>query len=189
MLIISHGWTLAAAQTGKAETIRICDESGCSDRPRNSASFEPQSDVDPETEKRMEALEQAAKTDPRASYDLALRYFRGDGVRRSSYKALQWMREAGDRGDLNAQKALGRLYLSGLEEMGSDPQEAEKWLMIAASRGDRESKRLLEEAKAAKKANTEYRRWLDLRRAELAGWWYHGWGYRAYWRGDRWWYY
>ncbi|HHT8990295.1 TPA: tetratricopeptide repeat protein, partial [Burkholderia cenocepacia] len=90
-----------------------------------------------------------AKTQPKAAYDLGLRYFRGDGVRQDSYQALKWMREAAERGDLNAQKALGSFYLFGLEEMGSDAREAEKWLSIAAGRGDKESKKLLDLARQA----------------------------------------
>ncbi|MCK5437659.1 MAG: sel1 repeat family protein, partial [Desulfobulbaceae bacterium] len=93
-------------------------------------------DADPEG--RIPALEALAQQDPRAAYDLGLRFFRGDGVRQDSYQAIQWMRNAAERGDIDAQKALGRLYLTGLEEMGSDPQEAEKWLRIAAGRGDKE---------------------------------------------------
>jgi len=80
------------------------------------------------------ALEELAAHDPRAPYDLALRFFRGDGVRQDSCRSIKWMRDAAERGELNAQKALGRLYLTGLGEMGSDPGEAEKWLSITASR-------------------------------------------------------
>jgi len=56
------------------------------------------------------------------------------------------MRDAAERGDLGAQKAVGRLYPTGLEEMGSDPREAEKSLSIAAGRGDTEAATLLVEA-------------------------------------------
>jgi hypothetical protein len=35
------------------------------------------------------------------------------------------MRKAGERGNLQAQKAFGGFYLFGLEEVGSDPQGAE----------------------------------------------------------------
>jgi hypothetical protein len=80
------------------------------------------------------ALEKMAENNPRAAYDLGLRYFRGDGVPRDSYKALTWMRAAADRGELRAQKALGVFYLTGLEEMGPDPREAQTWLSLAASR-------------------------------------------------------
>lgn len=177
--------------TTDKDLIRICDDKGCSDRPRNIASFKPESDTDTdtETERRMAVLQTIAHKDPRAAYDLGLRYFRGDGVRRDSYQALQWMRDAAERGDLQAQKAVGRLYLSGLEEMGIDLQEAEKWLMIAAGRGDKESEALLTQAREKKKNEIEYQRWLELRRVELLSYWYRNWTYRAYWDRGVWVYY
>jgi hypothetical protein len=57
-----------------------------------------------------------------------MRLLRGDGVERNSYQAIEWMRKAGDGGHLPAQVALGRMYLTGVEEMGADPAEAEAWL-------------------------------------------------------------
>jgi len=92
-------------------------------------------------------LKSLAANDPRASYDLSLRYLRGDGVRQDSYEALKWMRDAAERGDREAQKEIGKLYMTGLEEMGSDFREAQKWLTIAASKGDNEAKALLQEVK------------------------------------------
>jgi uncharacterized protein len=167
-------------------TVRICDGSGCSDRPIDTATFKPETNTDPETERRMAQLTDLAQKHPAAAYDLGLRLMRGDGVRRSSYEALKWMRDAADRGDLKAQTAVGRLYLSGLEEMGSDPQEAEKWLSIAAGRGDKDAAKLLVEATEAKKKEQEYQRWLKLRREELRAWWFGGWPYRYYWRAGYW---
>ena len=114
-------------------TVRICDSSGCSDRPRDSASFQPEA-TDPVAEQRLLQLTEVARDDPRAAYDLGLRYFRGDGVRQDSYQALKWMRDAGERGVVPAQLALGRFYLMGLEEMGPDPAEAETWLSMAAAK-------------------------------------------------------
>ncbi|MCU0841953.1 MAG: sel1 repeat family protein [Thiobacillaceae bacterium] len=167
-------------------TIRICDDSGCSDRPRNSATFKPGGEVDPEAERRLADLTDLAKKDPRAAYDLGLRYFRGDGVRQDSYQALQWMRDAAERGYLKAQTAVGRLYLMGLEEMGSDPAEAEKWLSIAAGRGDKEAKTLLAEATKAKKDEVTYQRWVNAQRAYWHGYWWNGYRYNWYWRGHGW---
>ena len=119
--------SLAFAQSEGEKTIRICDDSGCSDRPRSSSTFNPSAGADPQAERRAVQLIALAEKDPRAAYDLGLRFFRGDGVRQDSYQALQWMRDAAERGYLKAQTAVGRLYLMGLEEMGSDPAEAEKW--------------------------------------------------------------
>ena len=77
-LLLASGATFA--QSGE-KTVRICDDSGCSDRPRSSATFDPTRDDNPEETKRVAALEDLARKDPRAAYDLGLRFFRGDGVR------------------------------------------------------------------------------------------------------------
>lgn len=177
----------AMAQTS-GKTIRICDDKGCSDRPRDSATFDPTVDTNPEQTRRLAALTELARNDPRAAYDLGLRHYRGDGVEQNSHLAIQWMRDAAGRGDLRAQSALGRFYLAGLEEMGSDPVEAEKWLSMAADRGDKEAKKLLVEARTAKKNEIEYRKWLDLRRAQWRGYWVSGYVYRWYWQPTGWYY-
>ena len=161
-----------AAAPDQPAMVRICDDKGCSDRPRNSANFDATRDDNPEQTRRIASLTNLANKDPRAAYDLGLRYFRGDGVPQNSYQALQWMRSAGERGHPQAQLALGRFYLSGLQEMGSDPAEAERWLSLAAARGDGEATKLLAEASAAKMKNQdEYKAWVDLnRRAALDAW-------------------
>lgn len=172
---------LAASVTAFAsdKTIRICDDKGCSERPRSSATFDPTHDSNPEETRRVAALEEIARKDPRAAYDLGLRFFRGDGVKQDSYRALQWMREAGERGVLPAQAALGRFYLAGLQEMGPDPAEAERWLSMAADRGDAESAKLLPEARTAKQDEHAAYRWREAHRKTWYGWWTAGYPY--YW--------
>ena len=177
----------ATAQTPEP-TIRICDDTGCSDRPRSSATFDPARDDNPEETRRLAALEAVASNDPRAAYDLALRYFRGDGVRRDSYQALQWMREAGERGVPQAWLALGRLYLMGLEEMGSDPAEAERWLSLAAARGNKEAQKLLAEARSAKKSEQAMYQWRETNRKSWHGWWSTGYAYHWFWSPNGWYY-
>ena len=176
------------AQTSRPETIRVCDSTGCSNRPANSARFDTSkagSQSDPE-QQRLEKLEALAEKDPRAAYDLGLRYFRGDGVHQDSYKALQWMRDAAERGNLDAQKAIGRLYLTGLEEMGSDPREAQKWLSIAASRGDKEAAILLEEADQARVNEETYYRWSNRWRPIFYRNWYYNYPYQWQWYNNGW---
>ncbi len=177
----------ASTPAPPSNTVRLCDENGCEEVDKSTARFDPSSTVpDADPEGRIPALEALAKEDPRAAHDLSLRYFRGDGLRQNSYKALQWMRDAAERGDLGAQKAVGRLYLTGLEEMGSDPREAEKWLTIAAGRGDTEAATLLVEATAARKdedAAYELRtRW----RPVFYNSWYSNYRYYSRWRNGRW---
>lgn len=98
------------------------------------------------------------------------------------------MRDAGERGELRAQLAVGRFYLMGLEEMGSDPAEAEKWLSMAAGRGDREAGKLLAEAQSAKKSDRQYYEWRQANRNVWYGWWYSGSPYYSYWGPGGWYY-
>lgn len=164
------------------QTITVCDTNGCAERPKNYASFDPASAASTNDEsKKIAALEEIASHDPRAAYDLALRFFRGDGVRQDSYLSIKWMRDAAERGNFNAQKALGRLYLTGMQEMGSDPGEAQKWLSITASRGDKEAKKLLKEANAARLSEQEMYKWNNRWRSVFYNSWYSGYGYNWYW--------
>ncbi len=166
--------------------VRICDDKGCSDRPRDTATFDATKDDNPEETRRLAALSEIAAKDPRAAFDLGMRFLRGDGVRKDSFRALKWLREAGDRGDVRAQAALGRIYLTGLEEMGSDPGEAERWLVAAAKGGDKESEKLLPEARQAKKDEQARYRWREFHRQNGYGWWYATYPYYWGWRSGRW---
>lgn len=172
----------AVAQTATSSgTIRICDAAGCSERLRQSATFAPSRDESPEETRRLAALIDIASKDPRAAFDLGLRFFRGDGVRQNSYQALQWMRNAAERGGFQAQLAVGRFYLMGLEEMGSDPAEAEKWLSMAAGRGNPEAQKLLTEASTAKQTEQTLYQWRERHRTSWYGWWATGYVYYGYW--------
>lgn len=177
---------LAACAQTTSKTIRICDDSGCSQRARDSASFDPAADTDPQQAQRLKALSELARQDARAAYDLGLRYYRGDGVEQNSYQAIEWMRSAGERGHLPAQSALGRFYLAGLEEMGSDPAEAEKWLSLAAASGDKEAAQLLVQARQAKADEIAYRRWVDLHRVHWQAGWVSAYAYHWHWRSTGW---
>jgi uncharacterized protein len=179
---------LSVQAQAPATTVRICDNTGCSDRPSNSSTLDAQVNGDSAAEHRIAALEAFAAKDPRAAYDLGLRFFRGDGVRQDSYLALKWMRDAAERGELRAQLAVGRFYLMGLEEMGSDPAEAEKWLSMAAGRGNREAKNLLAKAQALKNDERGYYAWRQENRKVWYGWWYTGYTYYAYWGPNGWYY-
>jgi TPR repeat protein len=185
-VIITLLLTACAEEPPKPTTMRVCDDRGCADRPLGYTTYDPMSQA-PKDDGRMAALEQMAENDPKAAYDLALRLFRGDGVRQDSYKAIKWMRVAGEAGDFQAQKALGKLYLTGLGEMGSDPGEAEKWLNITASKGDRESETLLKEAQFARQNEQARYQVYDRWRRSI----YDSWaiGYRYYWNwGNNGWY-
>ncbi|MDG3065486.1 sel1 repeat family protein [Thauera mechernichensis] len=177
----------SCAQPPQRETVTICDGGGCREQGRDVVTQETRT-FNEADDGRAAALEAIAEQDPRAAYDLGLRYFRGDGVRQDSYKALTWMRSAAERGHLEAQKALGRFYLTGLEEMGPDPREAEKWLSITAGRGDTEARTLLAEASAARKSEEAEWKWRQRWRGVFYDYWYRRYTYLGYWR-DGYWYY
>ncbi len=160
-------------------TMTVCDEHGCTERPKNYATFDPSNTPEAVEDEKIKALEAMAGNDPRAAYDLGLRFFRGDGVKQNGYLGVKWMRKAAEAGDFGAQKALGRLYLTGLGEMGSDPGEAEKWLSITASKGDREASQLLKEAVAARQSEQAAYQFNEQWRKNT----YYSWavGYRYYW--------
>ena len=171
--------------------VRVCDDTGCSYRPKNAISTETVNDDTDREDPSIARLKQIAQTEPKAAHDLGLRYFRGDGVRQDSYQALDWMRKAAERGNLQAQKAIGAFYLYGLQEMGPDPQEAEKWLSMAAGRGDKESGKLLTQARAAKKAEQEDFKAREDRREERRaaiyyGYWNSGYRYYGTWNQSQW---
>ncbi|GGC00016.1 hypothetical protein GCM10007205_06680 [Oxalicibacterium flavum] len=185
-LLAAAALSACASPNQRSETVRICDEQGCSDRPRNSSTFVPEDSISPAEAEKIAKLTALAENDPRAAFDLGLRYFRGDGITKNSYEALNWMRHAAERGDVEAQLAVGRFYLMGLEEMGSDPAEAETWLSLAASRGNAEAAKLLKQAQQAKKDEIEYRRWVNAHRLYWYGYWANGYVYRGYWRDTAW---
>lgn len=185
LFVFLLGLTVLSAHAQDApQSIRICDESGCSERPRDTATFNPLADVDPAVARQHAELVALAGKDPRAAYDLGLRYFRGDGVQQDSHRALAWMRDAASRGYLSAQTALGRVYLGGLEEMGADPAEAEKWLLMASGRGDKEAAKLLIDAQKAKQSEVAYQRWKDSQREQSRNFWLGMYEYQWQWRDD-----
>ncbi len=168
------------------ETVRICNSDGCIDRPKDYVP--PDSIVNQKTLKdsKIEALEELAEKDPTAAYDLGLRYFRGEGVLQNSYQSIKWMRAAAERGNLKAQMALGRLYLTGLGEMGSDPGEAERWLMITSNRGDKEAKELLKAATKARMSK-QMRYQLENRwRSNFYNNWHYNYPYHWQWGVNQW---
>ena len=182
-----HAQAPQAEPAQKGGTVRICDDSGCSDRPKNAVSTETVDNGANQEGPDIIKLKEIAQTNPKAAYDLGLRYFRGDGVRQDSYQALVWMRKAAEQGNLQAQKALGAYYLFGLQEMGPDPQEAERWLSVAVSRGDKESEKLLAQAREAKVvAQKDFKEWQARRAARYWGYWRSGYRYYGIWNHYGW---
>ncbi|MEM6486815.1 MAG: sel1 repeat family protein [Pseudomonadota bacterium] len=138
---------LAGCETSggfQGETVRICDQQGCFDAPRGYSSFDPsQNAPDPDPNGILPGLLEAAAADPHEAFHLGRRFMLGDGIRQNPFQGLQYIRDAAERGDVPAQATLGRIYYYGYLELGSDWNEAERWLMIAARGGHRSSQRLL----------------------------------------------
>lgn len=176
----------ACASSPEQKTVRVCQDGGCFDAPRSASTFVAEPTSTPAQDRKLEALRVLAERDPRAAFDLGLRLYRGDGVARDPYQALTWMRSAAERGNTDAQLALGRFYLAGLAEMGSDPAEAETWLSLAAARGNAEAKRLLPQATAAKKSEADGYRVRERDKNQWHGLWGGGYAYKSYWRDSGW---
>ena len=172
------------SQVNRPSTVRVCTGNSCVDQDRNTQTFQG-TPSDPEAERRLAALEQLGEKSPQAAYDLGLRFLRGDGVERDSYQAIEWMRKAGNQGLPQAQLALGRLYLMGLEEMGSDPAEAESWLMLAAAQGIQEALPLLQQAQAAKQDEQAQYQAREIARKSW-GYWFTTAPYYWVWQGSAW---
>jgi TPR repeat protein len=81
--------------------------------------------------------------DADAECTLALRYEKGDGVKRDIHKALDLYRKAGMQGTVRAQRALGHLLESGSDGSPVDKAEAAKWYESAGVQGDTESQKAL----------------------------------------------
>jgi len=184
-VFVGFGLLVVACAGGSATrgTVMVCDPV-CSERPASQINQDIRNI--PEEDAKLAALKAEAEQNPLAAHDLALRYFRGDGVPLSPHKAITWMRAAAEKGDLGAQKALGSLYLTGLGEMGADPGEATIWLSIAAARGDQESKELLATAGAANRSRKDEFQWFQKHRYLIHHWWQSGYMYYGAWNG-RWW--
>ena len=105
---------------------------------------------------------------PEAQYNLGLLLYQGDGVQRDLYEALQWFRRGAEGGYLPAQRTVGRIYMTGLDTMGQDLDEARTWLSAAAARGDEKSRRWLAELDASAHAQEEQSRQLQAQEAQTA---------------------
>lgn len=165
---------------------RVCNSNGCSETNLHTGTPETKAGLTPQQQAQKDQLVALAEQEPSAAYDLALRYLRGDGVVQNDYEFVQWLRNAGKRGHENAQKALGRLYLVGLSEMGSDANEAVKWLTITASRGDKESQKLLPKARQMQKVQRANYRWQKYYQEYYHPYWYTNLRYNWYWYNNRW---
>lgn len=177
----------AAAAEQPATLHRICDDGGCA--MRAASPPEVRGEVAASTAPG-NAAPAPLQVSPKAAHELAWRYLRGDSVPRDSYQALKWLRHAAGQGHSGAQLDLGRIYLTGLEEMGADPGEAAGWLEMAARQGEREAVALLAQARQARQQEmAAWRAREDEREERYGNGWYGGWwpGFHAdggWWRPE-----
>ena len=95
-------------------------------------------------------LERSSSTKPAAisRYDggallsLAHKYYHGDGVEPNYEEAARLYRIAAERGNVEAQQALGFMYYVGLGVL-QDYAEAARWTSLAAEQGDASAQTLL----------------------------------------------
>jgi TPR repeat protein len=80
-----------------------------------------------------------------AQYNLALMYYRGDGVKQDIYKSAALLERAAKQGQKKAIANVGRIYMQLLQF-----DKAQYWLKINAQNGDEGAKLLLDEIDKAK---------------------------------------
>lgn len=82
-----------------------------------------------------------------ATFNLALCYENGEGVRQDRAKALEWYETAAEAGHARAQCCAGTLYENGGEgEVEIDPEKAVYWYEKAAEQGNDRAQALLASA-------------------------------------------
>jgi TPR repeat protein len=97
---------------------------------------EPTSVASEKPEQKLALLTKKAEAgDVSAQYDLALRYFRGDGVVQDYIKAGEWARKAAEQGNADAQALLGVMYSDGTGVAKSDVNAVE-WSRKSAEQGN-----------------------------------------------------
>ncbi len=79
-------------------------------------------------------MKEAESGDASAQYDLALHYFKGDGVTQSHTEAVKWFRKAAEQGNVYAQTWLGWCYRTR-NGITQDDLEAVNWYRKAAEQG------------------------------------------------------
>ena len=88
------------------------------------------------TEARLWARRAAEGGDPRGMHAFGMYLFDGVGGARNRPEALNWLLKAADRGLVDSQYNVARIYENGDEGIAPNPTEAFKWYLIAARTGD-----------------------------------------------------
>ena len=81
-------------------------------------------------------LQKRAKAgDSQAQYDLAAKYYQGDGVKKNHAEAFRWWLSAAKNGHAESQRIVGDLYISG-DGVKQNKAEGFKWIMRSAENGN-----------------------------------------------------
>jgi len=62
-----------------------------------------------------------------SALNLGQLYARGDGVKKSNRRALEWIRKSAEAGSKNAMQLLGQSYENGWLGLAPNLAEAKKW--------------------------------------------------------------
>ena len=90
-------------------------------------------------ESRRWARRAAEGGDPRGMHFYAMELYDGVGGERNRGEALTWLRRAAERGLVDSQYNVARLYENGDEGIARNATEALKWYTIAARGGDQQA--------------------------------------------------
>jgi localization factor PodJL len=87
-------------------------------------------------ESRLWARRAAEGDDPRGMHAFGMYLFDGVGGARNRPEALEWLRKAADRGLVDSQYNVARIYENGDEGIAPNPTQAYRWYLIASRAGD-----------------------------------------------------
>ncbi len=85
---------------------------------------------------RMWARRSAENGDPQGMHNYAMYLFEGVGGARNRPEALDWLKKAADRGLVDSQYNVARIYENGDEGIAPNPTQSYRWYLIAARSGD-----------------------------------------------------
>ncbi len=76
--------------------------------------------------------QQAVAGDANAQHELALHYYKGDGVRKDYDAAFAWFKKAADQEHAQSQHQMGHIYEYGVGIINKDKKQAFEWFLKAA---------------------------------------------------------
>lgn len=95
-------------------------------------------------EARLWARRAAETGDAKGMHAYGMYLFEGAGGPKDQAEALSWLRKAAEKGLIDSQYNVAKLYETGDEGIRSDPEQAYKWYLIAARAGDGDAQSAVE---------------------------------------------